>query len=123
MRKKGSYNISNYHYLVTEYDTWKKKNVVSKSFFRTQREIQSTYNLSRSCIYHTMHGNLERVKKYNYLQIERLTPPIRAKGKNDVIVYEYETATESDDDEMTDSDYDESLDSCSEKSDETDSCE
>jgi len=95
MRKKGSYNLSNYHYLVTEFDTWEKKNVVAKSFFRTQREIQTAYGLSRSCIYHTMHGNLERVKKYNYLQIERLTPPIRAKGTNSIVVYEYETDTSS----------------------------
>ena len=33
-----------------------------------------------------------------------LTPPIRAKGKNDVIVYEYETDTDVESDEASDSD-------------------
>ena len=38
--------------------------LVSKRYFKTQREIQSAYDISRSCIYHTMHHNLERIKKY-----------------------------------------------------------
>ena len=64
MRKKGCYGKSTYRYVVQEYDTWEHAKLVSKRYFKTQREIQSAYDISRSCIYHTMHHNLERIKKY-----------------------------------------------------------
>lgn len=105
MRKKGCYGKSTYRYVVQEYDTWEHANLVSKRYFKTQREIQSAYDISRSCIYHTMHHNLERIKKYNYLVIEKLLHPIPANETVSVQLSDYETCS-SNESEGSDEEYD-----------------
>ena len=105
MRKKGCYGKSTYRYVVQEYDTWEHAKLVSKRYFKTQREIQSAYNISRSCIYHTMHHNLERIKKYNYLVIEKLLHPIPAHETVSVQLSDYETCSSSES-EGSDEEYD-----------------
>jgi len=107
MRKKGSYGQSAYRYVVKEYDTWEHNTLLCKGYYKTQREIQAQFNISRSCIYHTMHHNLERIKKYNYLVIEKLEHPILASQTTKVNLDDYEScsSSESEDDSSSESDF------------------
>ena len=75
-RKSGTTNKSNYHYLVEEYENFHKDKIIRKAYFKTQQDIGEFYNMNRAAIYHTMNGNTRRIKKYNFLKIEKLNPPL-----------------------------------------------
>ena len=75
-RKSNSTNKSNYHYLVEEYENYHKEKIVRKAYFKTQQDIGEFYGMNRAAIYHTMHNNTRRIKKYNFLNIEKLNPPL-----------------------------------------------
>lgn len=75
-RKSGTSNKSNYHYLVEEYEDFNKDKLLRKGYFKTQQDIGEFYGMNRAAIYHTMHNNTRRIKKYNFLNIEKLNPPL-----------------------------------------------
>ncbi len=75
-RKSGTSNKSNYHYLVEEYEDFHKDKLLRKGYFKTQQDIGEFYGMNRAAIYHTMHNNTRRIKKYNFLNIEKLNPPL-----------------------------------------------
>ena len=75
-RKSGTKNKSNYHYLVEEYEDFYKDKLIRKGYFMTQADIQDFYGMNRAAVYHTMARNLQRIKKYNFLNIEKLNPPL-----------------------------------------------
>ena len=75
-RKSKSSNKSNYHYFVEEYENYHKDKIIRKGYFKTQQDIGDYYGMNRAAIYHTMHNNTRRIKKYNFLKIEKLNPPL-----------------------------------------------
>ncbi len=75
-RKSGTTNKSNYHYKVEEYENYHRDKLVRKAFFMTQKDIQEYYKMNRAAVYHTMNNNKKRIKKYNFLNIEKLNPPL-----------------------------------------------
>lgn len=76
-RSKNSENTSNYHYCVKKYSDETHTQLVEKKYFRTQKEICSTYNINRSGIYYVINPDLKRLKRlYQEFDIQKLTPPI-----------------------------------------------
>lgn len=106
-RTPGTSNKSNYHYMVEEYEDWTKQKLISKSYFKTQADIGEHYGMNRSAIYHTYKGNSRRVKKYNFLNIEKLNPPLPIHEK---IIIDYKSLHKEKKNEQyeSDSSYDDS---------------
>lgn len=75
-RKSGTKNTSNYHYKVEEYEDFRQDKLIRKAYFMTQQDIQEFYKMNRAAVYHTMNNNSKRIKKYNFLNIEKLNPPL-----------------------------------------------
>ena len=85
-RTIGSMNKTNYHYKVNKFNNNLKDELLETEYFISQGELSDHYNINRTAIYHIMHENLHRVKKYSYLEITKLTPPIPI-YKNEIIQY------------------------------------
>jgi len=76
-RKVGTTNKSNYHYLVEEYENYHKDKLIKKGYFKTQKDIQDYYGMkNRASVYHTIKNDTTRIKKYNFLNIKKLEPPL-----------------------------------------------
>jgi len=75
-RTKNSNNKTNYHYKVLEFNNNDKEELINTMYFISQKDLGIKYNMNRSAIYHTLHKNNHRVKKYSFLDIQKLTPPM-----------------------------------------------
>ena len=85
-RTAGSVNKTNYHYKVNKFNNNQKDELLGTEYFISQGELSDHYNISRTAIYHIIHENVHRVKKYSYLEKTSLTPPIPI-YKNEIIQY------------------------------------
>ena len=73
-RTKDSLNNSTYHYSV-RYNNFFTGEVEEK-LFRTSKEIEETFNLSKATIYNYYMGISKRKHKKNILSIEKLKEPV-----------------------------------------------
>jgi len=100
-RKSGTTNKSNYHYKVEEYENYHRDKLVRKAFFMTQKDIQEFYKMNRAAVYHTMNNNKKRIKKYNFLNIEKLNPPLPIHEK---VVIDYKKLHEEESSSLSETD-------------------
>lgn len=97
VKKIGTYYLSVYRYLVKEYDSPMKDNIVHYNLYKSVRCIQKAYEMSQADVYLTMNGEL-----FNTLTITRLSVPIDIPGKSVMIQYTYCSDTDCSDDYNSD---------------------
>jgi len=80
MRKAGTPNRRNYHYVV-EKDG-------NKEYFHTTKEITEKFGINRSAIYFKVNPDESRIKnKYKDITINKLSPPLPC-YRREIISYE-----------------------------------
>tara|TARA_R110000737_G_scaffold7946_1_gene23054 strand:+ start:5135 stop:5404 length:270 start_codon:yes stop_codon:yes gene_type:complete len=78
-RNIGSKNSSYYNYVLRKYNNETKTCLEEEKYFKTQREIQTMYKISRCSIYVLMNSNDSvKSKKFKNYEITKLENPIQA---------------------------------------------
>jgi hypothetical protein len=74
-RTKDSKNSSYYHYIVHDLDD--NDSIISSKYMKTQKDIQTEYNINRSAVYYLINPVESRVPRIKHkIAIEKCMVPI-----------------------------------------------